>query len=86
MTPKRRSKKIIYVYDPQTHVCAATPKNPWVEHTSFQAGIKQDNPSAHPIIPRSMLVHLYPKETRRMPLQNLVSFSMNQLQQPVNFR
>ena len=66
-------------------MCVATPKNPWVEHTSFQAGIKQDNPSAHPIPPRSMLVHLYPKETRRMPLQNLVSFSMNQLQQPVNF-
>ena len=66
-------------------MCVATPKNPWVEHTSFQAGLKQDNPSAHPILPRSMLVHLYPKETRRMSLQNLVSFSMNQLQQPVNF-
>ena len=54
-------------------MCVATPKNPWVEHRSFQAGIKQDNPSAHPILPRSILVHLYPKETRRMPLQNLVS-------------
>ena len=52
----------------------ATPKNPWVEHTSFQEGINHDNLSAHPILPRSMLVYLYPKETRRMPLQNLVSF------------
>ena len=66
-------------------MCVATPKNPWVEHTSFQAGIKQDNPSAHPILPMSMLVHLYPKETRRMPLQDLVSFPMNQPQKPINY-
>ena len=55
-------------------ICMATPKNPWAEHTSFQTGIKHNNPSAHPILPRSMLVYLNPKETRRMPLQNLVSF------------
>ena len=55
-------------------MCVATPKNPWAENTSFQAGIKHNNPSAHPILLRSMLVYLYPKETRRMPLQNLVSF------------
>ena len=55
-------------------MCVATAKNPWVEHTSFQAGIKQENQSAHPIIPSSMLMHLYPKETRRMPLQDLFSF------------
>ena len=55
-------------------ICMATPKNPWVEHTSFQVGIKHDNPSAQPTLPRSNIVHLYPKETRRMPLQDLVSF------------
>ena len=73
MTPERRSNKS-YMSTIPKFICMATPKNPWVEHTSFQAGIKHDNPSAHPILPRSMLVHLYPKETRRKPLQDLVSF------------
>ena len=63
----------------------ATPNNPWVEHKSFQAGIKHDNPSAHPILPGSKEVHLYPKETRRMPLQDLASFPMNRLQKPINY-
>ena len=51
-----------------------TPKNPWVEHTSFQAGIKHDNSSDHPILAKSKIMHLYPKETRLIPLQDLVSF------------
>ena len=55
-------------------MCMATPNNPWVGHASFQAGIKYDNPSAHPILPGSNVVHLYPKETRRMPLQDLGAF------------
>ena len=52
----------------------ATPNNPWVEHTSFQDRIKHDNPSAHPILPGSKVAHLYPKETPRMPLQDLGAF------------
>ena len=84
VTSRRGSNKSYMSTIPKL-ICMSTPKIHG--YTSFQAWVKHDNPSAQPILPRSKVVHLYPKETCRMPLQDLGAFlwinSSNPLTTPI---